>query len=161
MVPASKAGRCTDHRGMISTIVKELCEVEGLNDKETPARPGRDKGFNCCRENALGETAAENSRTTSTPGAWRRSANWLRGIGRTKDKKVAYAVVWKLLHYVHPQPSPALATQEQLAAMKVFQRVANHTDQRPAVHAPGRETSGLGRQCCRHFLRGEMDILAS
>ena len=35
---------------------KKLCEVEGLNDKETAERSGRGKGVGYCWKNALGET---------------------------------------------------------------------------------------------------------
>ena len=46
--------------------------------------------------------------------------NWLKDMANAIDAKGATAAAWKLLHYGHPQPDPALATQPQLEAMQCF-----------------------------------------
>ena len=48
-----KTERCKDDRGMISAIEKELCVVEGLDEKEVAERSGRSKGVSYCWKNAL------------------------------------------------------------------------------------------------------------
>ena len=68
----------------------------------------------------MGETTAENSRTTSVSRAWRVSARWLKDILKPKEKKAASAAAWKLMFYEHPRPDMATATPPQLEAMLCF-----------------------------------------
>ena len=71
-------------------------------------------------KNAMVETTAENSRTTSVSRAWRVSARWLKDIVKAKENKAASVAAWKLLFYEHPRPDPARATPPQLEAMLCF-----------------------------------------
>ena len=71
-------------------------------------------------KHAAGELADSSLKTTSASRAWRRCAVWLGTILRTKKPSVAEAARWKLLHYNHPKPDKARASEEQLAAMDEF-----------------------------------------
>ena len=71
-------------------------------------------------ENAMGETIADNSRTTLVSRAWRLSARSFKDIVKAKDKKTASIAAWKLLFYEHPRPDPARAIEPQLEAMACF-----------------------------------------
>ena len=111
----------SDYVGFLRQVGKELCAVESLNTEEVAKMSGREVGVKCCWKNIIGDERADSTRTTSVYRAWRRSAVWLGDIGRTKLRKVASAVRWRLLFYKHPGPDSATATQEQLAALSTFE----------------------------------------
>lgn len=115
---ASDLGK--DYAGMITAVEAGLCAVEGLDSDEAAKNTGKREGAAYCWKNALGEANAEASGTTSISRACRRSATWLKDIAKTKDRKLAAAATWKLLHYVHPQAELAKATPPQLSAMLCF-----------------------------------------
>ena len=77
----------SDYAGLISRIEEELCAIEGRDGKEAEASCGIKKGVAYCWKNAMGETTAENSRTTSVSRAWRVSARWLKDILKSKKKR--------------------------------------------------------------------------
>ena len=77
----------SDYAGLVSKIEQELCAIEGRDGKEAIASCGRREGVAYCWRNAMGETTAENSRTTSVSRAWRVSARWLKDIAKSKEKK--------------------------------------------------------------------------
>ena len=92
----------SDYNGVISTVESELCEIEGLEGKEAAMKSGKREGVAYCWKNAMEETTAVNSRTTSMSWVGSRSAIWLRGIANTEDRKTAAYAAWKLLLYEHP-----------------------------------------------------------
>ena len=95
--------------------------MEDIDEKEAALRSGRSNGVAYCWKNPLGEATAENSRTASLSRARRWSAVWLRNLKNTRDTQAAANDKRRLFHYVHPQPDPAQATQQQIAAMGCFQ----------------------------------------
>lgn len=110
----------SDYGGLITEIERELCTIEGREGKEAANKSGRSEGVAYCWKNAMGETIAENSRTTSVSRVWRLSARRLKDIVKDKDKKAAWTAAWTLPFYEHPRPDPVRATQPQLEAMLCF-----------------------------------------
>lgn len=119
----------SDYSGRITNIEEELCTMEGREGKEAANSSGKKDGAAYCWTNAMGETTAENSRTTSVSRAWRVSARWLKDIVKAKDKKTASVAAWKLLSTSAPvRTLPGRRSRSwKLRMAEVFgQRYASH-----------------------------------
>ena len=110
-----------DYNGLIDTIEDELCAIEGLEGRQAEAKKGRATGARFCWKPALGDDTAGAAKTTSASRAWRKTAKWLGDVLHTKCSGNAESARWKVRFYRHPKPDRAVATDEQLMSVKVFE----------------------------------------
>jgi hypothetical protein len=78
-----------DYNGLVESIEKELCAVEGLEGLQAQARKGRTTGARFCWKPAMGDDTAGAAKTTSVSRAWRRTAKWLGSVLHSKVEKHA------------------------------------------------------------------------
>jgi len=74
-------------------------------------------------KNVANPPAVEETRTTPTSRAWKRTAAWLRTVAANRSYEAAAAATWKLLHYRHQLLTHEPALQEQVAAFQAWHQL--------------------------------------
>ena len=82
---------------------------------------GRSKGPTFVHRSALDDEIAGSRKTTSVSRAWRRTANWLDDLQKSKWIAKSKLAAKKNSNYSHPAPDKCNATPQQMASFNAFE----------------------------------------